>query len=99
MGRRTYQDNWRVSVEVDQTTYLKDEVKARAVIKGRCEDVAKSIRRHVDDVSWVGVIGDTIVVCEHCGYKWSEPSGDYNGGCCDEDEKNNPENLKESANG
>lgn len=29
-------------------------------------------------------------VCEYCGWGWTEDIDDYNGGCCDEDEKNNP---------
>jgi hypothetical protein len=35
-------------------------------------------------------------VCEHCGSGWTEDSHEYNGGCCDEDEKNNPE-LKQAS--
>ena len=32
-------------------------------------------------------------VCSHCKAEWTEDGPHYNGGCCDEDEKNNPENL------
>lgn len=39
-------------------------------------------------------IGGTVesdAVCEHCGYRWTEKSPDYNGGCCAKDEDANPE--------
>lgn len=32
-------------------------------------------------------------VCEHCGWRWTEASPDYNGGCCGKDEANSPERL------
>ena len=31
--------------------------------------------------------------CEHCNYRWTEESPDYNGGCCGKDEANSPERL------
>lgn len=34
-------------------------------------------------------------VCEHCRWRWTEDSADYNGGCCGKDEANSPERLKE----
>lgn len=34
-------------------------------------------------------------VCEHCRYRWTEDSADYNGGCCGKDEANSPLRLKE----
>lgn len=71
------------------------EDEARAL----CEAIADQIRRHVDDLPsrfrngdrGVSVTWDTEKVCEHCGSRWTEDSPDYNGGCCYEDEKNNPD--------
>lgn len=63
-----------------------------------CERIAADIRRHVDDLPsrWsdydrgVQVVWDNEPVCSHCGNAWTEKSDSYNGGCCAEDEKNNP---------
>lgn len=54
------------------------------------EDVAKQIRRHVDNIGTVEVIRELAHTCEHCGYDWTEASTTYNGGCCDKDEENSP---------
>jgi hypothetical protein len=67
-----------------------------------CERIADQIRRHVDGLpSYAGrgvaIEWDQENVCEHCGSGWTEDSAAYNGGCCAEDEKNNPENVKEPA--
>ncbi len=44
------------------------------------------------DVDWDWRI-QTDAVCEHCGYTWGEKSETFNGGCCDEDLKNDPESV------
>lgn len=56
-----------------------------------CNTIAEQIRRHVDDVDSIRIEFDQKSICEHCGWRWTEESDSYNGGCCDEDEKNNPE--------
>ncbi|WP_458788912.1 hypothetical protein [Dyella jiangningensis] len=56
-------------------------------MRERCEEIAKDIKRHVDNVSYVSVESDTDYVCEHCGSEWTESSSSYNGGCCDKDEE------------
>ena len=64
-----------------------------------CERIAADIRRHVDDLpsSWsdhsrgVHVAWDNEPFCSHCSSPWTEKSETYNGGCCAEDEKNNPD--------
>jgi hypothetical protein len=61
-----------------------------------CEEISREIERHVDGLrclSWemrTAVVWDTVRFCEFCGNRWTEVSEDYNGGCCDEDEKSNP---------
>lgn len=56
-----------------------------------CQEIKQQIRRHIDGVGHVYIQCSQDYVCEFCGYKWGYPDSDYNGGCCDEDEKNNPE--------
>lgn len=58
---------------------------------GRAEEIAKQIKRHVDDVHSADVEFDAAPYCEHCGSHWTEESRTYNGGCCDKDEEANPD--------
>lgn len=72
-----YGDNWK-------TKRLED-------LKSKAEEIAAQIKRHVDNVGFVQVEAETEAVCSHCGRDWTEDGAAYNGGCCDEDEKANPE--------
>lgn len=56
-----------------------------------CKQILEQVRRHVDSIGCAGVACDKIGVCEFCGSKWTEDGTIYNGGCCDKDEANNPE--------
>lgn len=83
--------NFRVEVEPRNLMAQTEEEWERD-----CEAIAEQIRRHVDGLPFghdrgVSVMWDTEFVCEHCGNRWTEDSDTYNGGCCDEDEENNPE--------
>ena len=66
-----------------------------------CEELAKAIRFRCSELlptygkNGVLVTHTQTRVCEFCGYIWGEESTVYNGGCCDKDEKHNPELLKE----
>jgi len=78
MSRKIERENYRVEV------YPKGPV---AYDLDTCHDIAKQIRRHIDDVGIISVVFDTVATCEHCGYKWTELSNSYNGGCCEKDEE------------
>ena len=54
-------------------------------MQDRCEEIAKDVKRHVDQVRSVNVDFDQEYVCEHCGAEWTEGKSLYNGGCCDKD--------------
>lgn len=54
--------------------------------ESRCNEIADQIKRHVDSVGRVSVEFDQERECEHCGWRWTEDSATYNGGCCDADE-------------
>lgn len=69
-GRRLLYDN-------DQM-YWKD-------MQDRAEEIARDVKRHVDNVRTVNVEVETEAVCEHCGYGWTEGGSPHNGGCCDKD--------------
>lgn len=63
----------------------------------RCEEVAKDIKRHVDNVRNCFIEFDQENVCEHCGATWTENSNTYNGGCCAADEGAEETRLKSIA--
>lgn len=52
-----------------------------------CEEIAREIRRHVDDLGRSSVIvqWDNVPYCDHCGSSWTEGDSPHNGGCCDAD--------------
>lgn len=58
--------------------------------KQRCDEIIEQIRRHVDNVGYVEREDITKAVCSFCGCRWTEDTDNYNGGCCDQDEANNP---------
>lgn len=51
----------------------------------RCEEIAKQVRRHIDNVSYAQVEFDQEYVCEHCGAEWTAGQNPFNGGCCERD--------------
>jgi len=53
-------------------------------------DCEKSIKRHCDNIRTTDILWDKVEVCSYCNDKWTEESLIYNGGCCEEDERNNP---------
>lgn len=81
------EDPWLVLNNPGET----DKQAEMRILQSRCEDIAKSIKRHVDDVRSAYVEVETEDTCEYCGADWTELSKTYNGGCCDDDEQNNPE--------
>lgn len=89
MPRKVKHENFRVVVTPDiPKRYYRDD--AIADIREVCKDVARSIRRHVDNIEDVNVECDTVEVCSYCGYKWSGETDSYNGGCCNEDLAHEP---------
>ena len=106
MSRIVRQSNYRVEVHpraIGDGGWIKmsdhliepDDNKRNAMYKQACEDLVPQIKRHVDGVTGVAVICDNDPICQHCGAHWTERDHNYNGGCCDKDEENNP--VKEDA--
>lgn len=72
---------------------------SEAEILAECQRLAREINKHCSDFAGCRVWNKKQDVCIHCGSKWDPNcTGDYNGGCCDEDEKNNPEATSASNN-
>ena len=60
-----------------------------------CRDIKDDVERHVDGFARHGVeiVFDNIGYCEFCGNRWTEDTDEWNGGCCVEDAKNDPDPL------
>jgi len=61
------------------------------VARGDAKDIREAIIRHVDGVADVNLEYDSDYRCSFCDGPWTEKSDTYNGYCCEEDEKNNPQ--------
>lgn len=81
-------ENYRVVVTPARAGWI--SLSGRSDSEITCDNIADSIKRHVDDVASVEIDFDLNYVCEHCGSCWTEDSTVYNGGCCDADEANKP---------
>ncbi len=68
-----YPDIWQGHTEnTSENTYM-----------STCEDIVKSIKRHVDDIESIRIEWDTTYLCTLCGREWDN----YENGlpsCCDE---------------
>lgn len=105
MAARTLKSDFRVVVRLRAwgdlgIAYVSGDPRSNEEKIGACENIAEQIRRHVDDLPsgrgrGVTVEWDSERVCEHCAATWTE-EGDYNGGCCEADERSAP--ASDSAN-
>lgn len=84
--------NTDVYLRVDPKVWIKTKSVKETIEDKECsiEQLMSEINRHVDDVEEMDICYDTGDVCEFCGSDWTTYHHDYNGGCCEEDEKNNP---------
>ncbi len=87
MAKATYQENFRVVVDVDYNHFFSRVVDARIDQKQTAEELVEQIRRHCDGVDTITVEYDTIKQCQYCEAQWTEVDDQYNGGCCGEDQK------------
>lgn len=86
--------NWGSVRVSDDFLYGRDEKGRRRIeaeYESNCKDIIDQIERHVDGVHHAQVRSESEYVCEYCGFGWTEDSDTYNGGCCAEDERNNPD--------
>lgn len=69
--------------------------KQEASLVAEAKDFERLVRQHVRPHMDVEFSCFTEVErefkCSGCGYRWTEDSATFNGGCCDEDMKNDPE--------
>lgn len=98
MSKHTRHSGFRVVIEprrlghfgfgsVSDSLVTSGEEDRQRKYRERCEEIMADVKRHVDNVGHVGIEHDTEHVCEHCGWKWTEDSDTYNGGCCQKDEE------------
>ena len=100
MGQKTVVTDVRIEISPDLGRFssLIYNTKERriAALEDAAADMLEQIKRHVDGAKWAEIVKDRAIVCEHCCAAWTE-EGDYNGGCCDADEANNPADEKSAA--
>jgi len=78
-------ENYHIKVTAE-TYWLRERTHSEQMQKLR--EIEKDIKRHVDGIADTDVLYEPIYGCEFCKSEWTE-DGDYNGGCCEEDEKAN----------
>lgn len=83
--KKSTPDNHRVEVFPNDWNIL-----SHKTLLADSEEIMRSILRHVDGVESAAIEFDYEHTCSFCGRDWTEDSDDYNGGCCDKDEANNP---------
>ena len=88
MAQKTVYNFAYLEVDLDEP-WGKEISRARWLT--RAKNVADQIKRHCDNVDSITIKHDISNTCEFCGYRWT-PQGipNYNGGCCDEDQQNDP---------
>lgn len=42
----------------------------------RCEEIIDQVKRHVDNVGWIGIEKDEKEICSHCGRIWEVSEDD-----------------------
>ena len=95
MPKNDKRDNYRIEVYPRAAgdfgvAHIGSMTRTDAEERALCDEIARDIRRHVDNVGSVQVVSDSTPECSYCGAWWTEDSPDYNGGCCDKDEAHNP---------
>lgn len=90
--KKTVVTGWHVEIEPDRQWRLgfTDEQNAASELRD-CEQMVSQVKRHVDGGRNAQIIREHDDRCSHCARPWTEDSAAYNGGCCDEDEKGNPD--------
>lgn len=87
MAHKRLFKNYRVEVETESPWRDEHQQWFSAL-----NEIRQQIRRHCDGLASVTVQYDAECVCEHCGAKWTEEtSSPHNGGCCDKDCENMPD--------
>lgn len=85
MGKKREVTNVYVKVE-PETRHLWATARTPERLRDICKDIEDEIKRHVDNVGWIGIEQDVEETCEFCGYPWSGGDGPHNHGCCEQDE-------------
>ena len=75
MAKKINKENIRVEVHPVQSYLPENHINwADDVIKD-CKDIIEQIKRHIDNVNYVGVEYDTREICEFCKSEWEVNKG------------------------
>ena len=85
--KTTREENFRVVIYPKTYTYGIKTGEDKDV----CENMIPQIKRHIDDIQCVSIECDSADFCSFCGRKWTEESTIFNGGCCNKDLENEPQ--------
>lgn len=57
-------------VSVSDGFFGRSEERIAKDYEERCEEIIDQVKRHVDNVGWIGIECDSKEVCSHCGCNW-----------------------------
>ena len=63
-------------VRVSDCFFGRDEERIAKDYEQRCEEIIDQVKRHVDNVGWIGIECDSKEVCSHCGCNWDVSDDD-----------------------
>lgn len=87
MPKKSTKCNPRIEITLQESYFTYTHKEEIDLLRNMVPDII----RHIDGIDPRGrnidVVDDVKDTCEFCGYKWTEDSSVFNGGCCDEDLK------------
>jgi len=100
--KKTIQSNYRVVIKPKRLgdlgfahvpeNWFGNEEQRNKEYYNLCNEISEELNREIGRNVHSFVESDKIDVCVFCGSPWTEESNEYNGGCCDQDEAENPIN-------
>ena len=94
MAKKSVVTDVRIEISPDLGSFAglfyNTQEKRMKALEDHANEMLAQIKRHVDGSKHACIVFDREDLCEYCGSHWTE-NGNYNGGCCDKDEENNPE--------
>jgi hypothetical protein len=96
MARIIAKDSYYPTLKIEFQRYHNKGFGSENAARQEAGYLIQLINRHCNldfgsELTGYSVDVESFPICEFCKHRWAEKSGTYNGGCCAEDEKNNPE--------
>jgi len=81
MAKKIIKENFRVVIEpkglgdfglawASDSIGCSDEEERAKMYERRCRDIVAQVKRHIDNIGWIGVEYDVREICEYCGNEW-----------------------------